>query len=325
MGKKGSSRPDRVVRAQGCLLGQLAGDALGSLVEFCRPEEIRRRYPDGVRDLAAGGTWGTLAGQPTDDSELALLLARMLVAEGRYEAAAAFEAYRYWLHSDPFDCGATIASALRGRPNPDSQANGALMRVSPLGIFGAAHPRKVVAAWAHADAALTHPHPVCGQTNALFAAAIAHAVQTGSEPASLYAHIREWAIGDRVDEVLVAVIDRAAWAPPEDYLTLQGWVLVAFGNALWQLLHAPSLEQALVDTVGRGGDTDTNAAVCGALLGAVHGAHAVPARWVEHLVACRPAAGQAGVRRPRPECFWPVDAPDLAVRLVAGGVDRAQG
>lgn len=69
-------------RAQGCLLGQVAGDALGSLVEFQSPEEIRRTYPSGVRDLMDGGTWNTLAGQPTDDSEMALMLARSLVKEG---------------------------------------------------------------------------------------------------------------------------------------------------------------------------------------------------------------------------------------------------
>lgn len=44
-------------RAQGCLLGQLAGDSLGSLVEFCGPDDIRREYPNGVRELADGGTW----------------------------------------------------------------------------------------------------------------------------------------------------------------------------------------------------------------------------------------------------------------------------
>jgi len=50
--------PDTLSRAQGCLLGQLAGDALGSLVEFQSPEQIRRKYPKGVRELANGGTWG---------------------------------------------------------------------------------------------------------------------------------------------------------------------------------------------------------------------------------------------------------------------------
>ena len=35
-----------LARARGCLLGQPAGDALGSLVEFKTPEEIRREYPE---------------------------------------------------------------------------------------------------------------------------------------------------------------------------------------------------------------------------------------------------------------------------------------
>lgn len=69
-------------RTQGCLLGQLAGDALGSWVEFMGPEEIRARYPDGVRDLADGGTWDTLAGPPTGDSKMVRALARTLFREG---------------------------------------------------------------------------------------------------------------------------------------------------------------------------------------------------------------------------------------------------
>ena len=40
--------------AQGCLLGQLSGAASGSLAEFGAAEEIRLRYPDGVRGLVSG-------------------------------------------------------------------------------------------------------------------------------------------------------------------------------------------------------------------------------------------------------------------------------
>ena len=116
-----------VNRAQGCLLGQLAGDALGSLVEFQSLEEIRRNYPDGVRELADGGTRSTIAGQPTDDSEMALLLARMLTERGVYDPDAALRAYQFWLDSDPFDCGMTIATGLRGYPNLYRQANEAMM------------------------------------------------------------------------------------------------------------------------------------------------------------------------------------------------------
>ncbi len=94
-------------------------------------------------------------------------------------------------------------------------------------------------------------------------------------------------------------------------------MLTAFRNALWQLLHASNLEKAVVDTVMRGGDTDTNAAICGAILGAVWGRKAIPDQWTECVLNCRPAAGQPNVRRPRPECFWPVDALELAERLIA--------
>lgn len=76
----------RVNRAQGCLLGQLAGDALGSLVEFRSQEDIRRSYLEGVQGLTEGGTWNTIAGRPSDDSEMALLFARLLVKTASYDS-----------------------------------------------------------------------------------------------------------------------------------------------------------------------------------------------------------------------------------------------
>ncbi len=307
-------------RAQGCMLGQLAGDALGSLVEFRDPEEIRAEYPDGVRELADGGTWSTIAGQPTDDSEMALSLARAIVEQGRYDPEKARKAYRSWLDSDPFDCGGTVLSGLLGYHNPDSQANGALMRISPLGIFGTHHDPAQVAEWARQDAALTHVHPVCLQANALFAMAIAHAIGTGCDRRSLYAQVAQWSEETDLDETLADAVTGASVARPNRYLRpVAGWVLVAFQNALWQLLHAVNLEEALVDTVMCGGDTDTNAAICGALLGAVEGRDAIPAQWSGCLLNCRPAKGKAGVHQPRPKRFWPVDAPKLAERLLWAG------
>jgi len=65
----------------------------------------------------------------------------------------------------------------------------------------------------------------------------------------------------------------------------------------------------------RGGDTDTNAAICGALLGAVHGVEAIPSQWQEKVLNCRPQR-RPGVVHPRPEVFWPTDALELAKRLM---------
>ena len=182
---------DRILfRAQGCLLGQLAGDSLGSLVEFQSPEDIQREYPAGVRNLEDSETWDTIAGQPTDDSEMALALARVLAEHKKYDQTLVLKAYIGWLNSDPFDCGFTTRSGLRGKRDQNSQANGAMMRISPLGIFGANYELEQVAEWACEDAALTHPHPICQQANSLYASAIAYAVGTGCEPQELYERIK---------------------------------------------------------------------------------------------------------------------------------------
>src|SRR4029077_2790674 len=68
--------PARLARAQGCLLGQVAGDNLGADAEGMRAEAVRAspRYGGSAWLLADGGL--VLAGQPTDDSEMALALAR---------------------------------------------------------------------------------------------------------------------------------------------------------------------------------------------------------------------------------------------------------
>ncbi len=314
--------PHVLARAQGCLLGQLAGDALGSLVEFESPEDIRRLHPGGVRDLVGGGPWGTIAGQPTDDSEMALALARTLVADGSFRVDHVAQAYRAWLASDPFDVGHTTRQALLGEPQPDSQANGALMRISPLGIFGAFCSPEDVAFWAAQDAVLTHIHPICSQASALFARAVAHAIRNGGSGEGLFDHMARWAEEGELDPAIRQLFPRIARRERPVETVHAGWVLVALQNALWHLRHSSSLEEALEDTVMRGGDADTNAAICGALLGAVFGRDGVPQRWQKRLFSCRPAAGVRGVLHPRPDCYWPVDALMLAERLLRAGMGR---
>lgn len=302
----------RLARAQGVLLGQLAGDSLGSLVAFRDAASIRRRYPDGVRNLADGGSWDTIAGQPTDDSEMALALARAILAPGGFETDAVRAAYREWFRSDPFDIGGTTRAGLAGTPNAASEANGALMRVSPIGVWAAGDPARAAAA-ARADAALTHPNPVCVAASAAFTASIAIGV-AGGDVAAMLAAARAQVDGPARE----AIEAGAAGAPPADFQRHQGWVCVALQNAFYRLLHAPSLEAGLIDTVGAGGDTDTNAAIAGALLGAAHGRAAFPQRWVLPLLACRSLV-EAGAKKPRPEAYWPDDVFELAEALLLAG------
>jgi hypothetical protein len=67
-----------------------------------------------------------------------------------------------------------------------------------------------------------------------------------------------------------------------------------------------------------GGDTDTNGAIAGALLGAVHGRDAIPPQWLRSILSCRPLP-DSGTSNPRPIEFWPVDALRLAEKLLVLG------
>jgi hypothetical protein len=187
-----------------------------------------------------------------------------------------------------------------------------------LGIFGAGWPAEV-SDWARADSGLTHPNPVCQEACAAYVAAIASAIGHGADAHQAHqAALRAVATNQPGAVEARAALERAAVERPESYTRNEGWVLIALQNAFYQLLHAPSFEEALVDTVGQGGDTDTNGAIAGALLGAVLGREAIPPRWRRAVLSCRPIAA-VGAHQPRPIQFWPVDAMELAEALLAAG------
>jgi ADP-ribosyl-[dinitrogen reductase] hydrolase len=307
-------------RAQGCWLGQIVGDALGTTVEFQTPTSIARRYPQGLREIIGGGPFSLKPGQVTDDTELALALARSIVGEGRYERDAVATAYQAWYRSDPFDIGGTTRRAFGGklvtakeveaRANTNSQANGSLMRASPLGVIGWCMEPEKLAELAVLDSRLSHPHPVCCAAVAIYTHAIAHSIRTGEGPAQTYAATVDFARQSLVCEPAIDSLLQAEVGPPDDFVDRMGWVRIALQNAFHQLLAAPSLEAGVVATVQAGGDTDTNGCISGALLGAVHGLEAVPERWKSAVLACRTDRGPT---------FQTDDALELAGALVRTG------
>ena len=80
-----------------------------------------------------------------------------------------------------------------------------------------------------------------------------------------------------------------------------GLVRVALRLAVWHLAHTSSWRDALVDVASRGGDSDTNAAIVGALLGARDGASAIPEAWgLRVLCATQPgSAAWSAAHHPR--------------------------
>lgn len=260
------------------MMGLMCGDALGAPVEFHTPEDLQQRFPNGITDMEDGWSYTHFVrkGQITDDSEMAIALLHSLVKNGGFSAEETRAQYQHWLQTGPADVGVTIRFALRGHKNPDSQANGALMRVAPLGIYAALHPDFDWQTAAAEDCRITHIHPRCAAANIIYVESIILAIQ-GKSPQDIYAAAcqRAQALGD------ANLIERLRLAATEEptYFPMVGWVEIAFQCAYYWLLHAKDYSSAMCAIVNRIGDPDTNAAIAGALLGAVFGSSGIPAHW----------------------------------------------
>jgi ADP-ribosyl-[dinitrogen reductase] hydrolase len=291
-------------RARGALMGLAVGDALGTALEFqareAPPFPLLAEGP--LREIVGGGPFGVAPGQVTDDTQMASCLATSLKERGRFDVGDVAARYVAW-SNHAFDIGLQTAAALtaiaRGTTPKDSgrvvwesrgrnaAGNGSLMRTAPIGVFFA-KDRGALRRAAREDSAITHYDPRCQEACVAFNAAIATAVSTdqGTEPDILWQAARS----EITREDLANDLDAARADDPQLYsLDLhlhhhQGFVRVAFRLAFWELLHARTFEDALLDVVNRGGDADTNGAITGALLGSMYGENRIPLRWREAVL-----------------------------------------
>lgn len=274
-------------RARGALLGLAAGNALGVPTESLgRPDAIRAAFPGGLRDIRRADTPRSPF---DDDTAMALLLAEELLA-GDVDLERLAARWIEWMDTDGRGIGVWTRTALnhiRTHGSPPAQTdgrapNGAVMRALPVALATRGSPRNLVAGTWH-TAALTHPDERCTWS----------AVAVNVAAAELLAGRRDF-VADvievlRVNEAPDALLAAVRRVPLERRADLpivgpHAWDAVSCAEiALWAAWHEPNLEEALVWLANAGGDTDTNAAVAGGLLGARDGERALPPRWVAAL------------------------------------------
>ncbi len=295
----------RLTRAQGCWLGQLVGDALGSQVESLPPAEIEARWPQGVNALTDGTLNDLIAGQPTD-SELARMLAHALLAANAYDADKARAAYQWW-----------AALTTRGeRPIELDGLGSPLVRAAPIALLGHGWSEPQLVAAVRTDARLTGAGPADADAAAALALAIAFALREGPDAELVFSHTIAGAKALDFAAPVIEALEAASDGSGLGDIPSKEWSRVALRNAFHQLLFADDLANGLMDTVAAGGDASLTGAVAGALMGAVKGREAIPWIWRDRILTCRPMRGLPGVRRARPRAVWSVDAMVVAERLL---------
>jgi len=309
------------------VVGGAVGDALGAPVEFMRLDEIRQQFgPSGIRDYAP--TFGRL-GAITDDTQMTLFTAEGLLrgdVRGSLKGITHYpsmvhSAYLRWLmtqgdvpeglrvvddgwlitHRELFSRrapGATCLDALRtvGRnakraPN-DSKGCGAVMRIAPVGMFGAiygADPKSVFDLAAEI-AWLTHGHVTARTSAGVVAVIVAQLVEGASLPDALTNAKQDLVRhrGHRETLAAIAEAERLAGEKPNDPKAIGrlggGWVSEeALAIALYCALSATNFESGVVLAVNHDGDSDSTGSITGNILGALFGAEAIPSRWLASL------------------------------------------
>lgn len=270
-------------RAYGALVGLMVGDAFGSQARAIPVEELARRFPDGILEMdtierPVGS--GTVA----DATEMTLMLATSLVDKGGFDIDDIRYRYKKWFFSDlSVERARDITSALRHDYILNLvESNGALMRIAPLGIYGTRISEEELLNIVAKECLLTHRSWACEHANQLWVLALRKAILEESSNEEIYNHMLELANSLNVNSYVMTPLERAYTVATsgDDY---QEWVVVAFQQALYTLLHATSIEDGIRTITMRGGDTGTNAAIYGMMAGAIHGSEAIPRRWIEAL------------------------------------------
>jgi ADP-ribosylglycohydrolase len=311
----------RQLRAVGAVMGALVGDAAGGILEFMGRPPTQQEVDEAMR-MPGGGVFELAPGQFTDDGEMTVSLVRaLLAAKGAYRPELVAQHYCDWENSRPFDIGMATRAAL-GVPmaqresatqmlklvraqalenNAESKANGSLMRSSALGIAACGGTEEEAIALALADAQLTHPNPACQHSTAAYVLALRHLMLKPGDNAGAIVEAQAY-VQVQNKEVSAWLADAVSGNLPPAF-PLAGFVRYGFTYAFHYLHSGGSFEQAVTETLLRGGDTDTNACIVGGLMGAYHGLNGLPKLALDGVLNCNTQLGQ---RRPENFTVTPV-------------------
>ena len=293
-------------RARGALYGLAIGDALGMPTQLMSHQEVATCFGvlDGFRAPPAGHpiASGLLAGSVTDDTEQALLLADVLLGGGghidsddlarRLVAWAERARERGSLDLLGPSSSAAVAALVAGGPVDEvgraGATNGAAMRITPVGLIISSDDLDALVDLVVEASRVTHHTGVAIAGAAAVAAAVSGGIDGASVAEATTLGIRAADLGQQRGEWVAgaAVARRIAWAialmnadnherSVRDVVELVGTSLATQESvpAAFAVLalHSDDPWQACLTAASLGGDSDTIAAMAGAIAGACHG------------------------------------------------------
>ena len=282
------------------MLGAFVGDAAGATLEG-RRQAFTEEVVINAMKMPGGGPLYVGPGQITDDGELTLALWQAIKGynpKDGFPILSIMRAYADWYDSSPFDIGQTCSFAFEAiadlfkavksineddiytlkwliyNLNRESEANGALMRATGLATWIAKYEDVdpfIGAEMAIEDASLSHPSEACKEVNAIYVYTLINLLR-GISPPDALKYTNEFIEMNEFSEKVRHWYFEESFDISHMNCTIQaGHVRWGFVLAFY-FLRNPEItyEQAIKITLLKGGDTDTNAAIVGGLVGAYH-------------------------------------------------------
>lgn len=267
----------QISRAIAALAGLALGDAFGAPFEGGPPPDHNIREPGhfGINPI--------IYARFTDDTMQTLSISKSILKCGHFEPNDAIMALITEYDRDPLYYGPTSREVFRRiksgcAPLEAAQTlfeeagggrtNGSVMRGVPIGIV---YPPEVVRSYSIAASRITHFHPVACESSAVFNTLVSCLVRGDT-----LAHARDRAYSTCDNHEVRERIHH-----PENFpLNPSMDALDTLHATLSIALHAQSFTDAVTQAVMLGGDTDTIAALAGALKGAEYGVDALPRDWL---------------------------------------------
>lgn len=290
---------------EGCLLGLAIGDALGMPFEGWRPTWIMSKLGGRVKDFLPDSSRGLKAGQWTDDTKMAQYLSMSIKRSGgRYSPEEAAGWYVRWFDSGDLRGigGATAESILRlkagigwresGKTGEYAAGNGTAMRCAPIGLLD--HKNlDLLEQDSRDDAVITHNNPeaVAGSraVNFFIATGVVQPDFVDARPALIdrcAEFIGPCKVADNLLRAKELLKENMPCGTALQTLGTSGYVVETVASAVYCFLKTPdNFEETVICAVMGGGDTDTTAAVAGAISGAWNGTWSLPKRWVDTVEA----------------------------------------
>jgi ADP-ribosyl-[dinitrogen reductase] hydrolase len=286
-----------IERYRGSLLGLAVGDAVGTTLEF-RPAGSFTP----INDMVGGGPFGLKPGEWTDDTSMALCLAASLVEQQGFDALDQMRRYIRWRDNGYmasngrcFDIGGTVSASLRrfehtgnpfaGTTDPHTAGNGSIMRLAPVPLLYAHHPREA-SEKSGESSRTTHGSVTAIDACRYLAALIVGALDGQSKETLLSPYYSPtpdyWQANPLVPEIDEVAAGSFKWHNPPA-IKGSGYVVKSLEAALWAFFHSQTFEEGCLLAVNLGDDADTTGAVYGQLAGAFYGTQAIPPQWLTRL------------------------------------------